>query len=56
MKNFQLEIAGMQELEIEEQREVSGGIGLILLAAMGGIVTIYNIGKIVGAELYRETH
>ena len=56
MKNFQLEGTGLRELSLSEQQEVSGGIGLLLLAALGGLVACYNIGKIVGEEVYDVTH
>jgi len=51
MKNYQWELEGLQELSQAEQRSVSGGIGLILLAAVGGLYTAYNLGKIFGSEV-----
>jgi hypothetical protein len=56
MKNFQLEGSGLRELSTSEQQQVNGGIGLLLLAALGGLVSCYNIGKIVGEEVYEVTH
>ena len=50
MKNYQWELEGLQELSQAEQRSVSGGIGLILLAAAGGLYTMYNLGKVFGTE------
>jgi hypothetical protein len=53
MKNYQLEMAGMEPLMQSEQRQISGGIGLALLAAMGGLYGAYNLGKIYGSEVRR---
>jgi|RhiMethySRZTD1v2_1073278.scaffolds.fasta_scaffold4197568_1 hypothetical protein len=50
MKNYQWEVEGLQELPQAEQKSVSGGIGLILLAAAGGLYTMYNLGKVFGTE------
>ena len=52
MNKFHLESSGLQELNMEEQQQVSGGIGLTLLAAMGGFMAAYNIGKVIGEEAY----
>jgi hypothetical protein len=54
MKNVQLD--GVLELNLEEQQRVAGGIGLVLLGALGGLYTMYNLGKIVGAEIYAIQH
>lgn len=51
MKNYQWEVEGMQELPQAEQRSVSGGIGLALLAAAAGLYTMYNLGKVFGSEV-----
>jgi hypothetical protein len=56
MKNFKFEGSGLKELTLEEQHEVSGGFGLILLAAFGGLYTAYNLGKVVGQEAYAISH
>jgi hypothetical protein len=56
MKNFQLESAGLQELSMREQQQVTGGFGLILLAALGGLMACYNLGKVVGEEVYDASH
>jgi hypothetical protein len=53
MKSYQLNIAGMEPIPQNEQRELSGGIGLALLAAMGGLYAAYNLGKLYGAEVKR---
>lgn len=50
MKNVNLE--GVHVLNMEEQEQVTGGIGLVLLACLGGLYTCYNIGKAVGEEAY----
>ena len=54
MKNVELD--GVHELNLEEQQQVTGGIGLVLLAALGGLYTMYNLGKVVGAEIYEIQH
>lgn len=51
MKSYQLELAGMEPMPQSEQREISGGIGLAILAGIGGLYTAYSIGKILGAEM-----
>ena len=51
MKNYQWEVEGLQELPQAEQRSVSGGIGLIVLAAIGGLYTMYTLGKVFGTEV-----
>jgi hypothetical protein len=56
MKNFKLDGSGLQELTLEEQQEVAGGFGLVLLAALGGLYTAYNLGKVVGQEAYAISH
>ena len=56
MKNFKLESSGLTELNTEEQQQVAGGIGLVLLAAFGGFMACYNLGKVVGEEAYHLTH
>lgn len=56
MKNLKLEGLGLKELTMAEQQEVSGGFGLVLLAALGGLVGAYNLGKIVGQEAYAIKH
>jgi hypothetical protein len=50
MKKYQLEIAGLEELPVTEQRQISGGLGLTLLAALGGLYTAYSLGKVIGTE------
>jgi len=56
MKNFKLEASGLQELTWDEQQQVAGGFGLVLLAALGGFYTAYNLGKVVGQEAYAISH
>ena len=52
MNTFHFESSGLQELNMDEQQHISGGFGLTLLAALGGFVGAYNLGKIVGEEAY----
>ena len=54
MKNVNYD--GVHVLKVEEQEQVTGGIGLVLLACLGGLYTMYNLGKAVGEETYYLTH
>ena len=56
MRKIQLESLGLEELDPEQQKEISGGYLQILLGAVSALASIYTIGKAVGRELYDVSH